>query len=281
MGCKITATLLIFGVFLAVQPTLAQTPAKGRGTSTKAGRGAAPSMDPRAMEVLRKACDFLKTQQQFTYKGEVHHDQVYAGGKKLQLSFELEAQVQRPDKLRISGEGDVLNKLFVYDGKTFTLYDKTRNVYATRTAPADIEAALDKAQKEFGLTVALSDLASPLLYEHISRSLQHALYVGVHKVRGIPCHHLAFDRGREHVQLWIEAGDKPLIRKVILTQKVEAGSPQWSATLTDWNLSPQFQGTPFAFVPPKGSEMIDFAPPRTGARQKARPVGQKRRRGQS
>ena len=281
MRYRIVVTLLILGLFVAVQPVLAQKGGKGKGAAPGAGQVPTTAVDPRAMEVLRSACDFLKAQQKFTYKGEVDDDQVYHGGKKLQYSFDLEAQVQRPDKLRISGEGDVVNKLFVYDGKTITLYDKNHNVYATRAASPDIESALEKAQKELGLTVALSDLASPQLFDHVSKNVQGALYVGLHKVRGIPCHHLAFDRGDLHLQVWIEAGDKPLIRKVILTHMRAPGSPQWTATLTEWNLSPQFPSGVFAFAPPKGAEMIDFAPPQTAARHKSKPVGQKKKGGQS
>jgi|WetSurMetagenome_2_1015567.scaffolds.fasta_scaffold131364_2 hypothetical protein len=279
MRYKMIAAPLILGLFVTLQPALAQKTGKEKGSTSKPSQVQAPAVDPRAMEVLTKACEFLKAQKQFTYKAEVENDQVYYGGKKLQYSFDLEAEVQRPDKLRITGEGDVVHKSFVYDGKTITLYDKNHNVYASHPAPPDIEGALDKAQKDLGLTVALSDLASPQLCEHVTRNLLHGLYVGVHKVRGVPCHHLAFDRGEVHVQLWIETGDKPLLRKVVLTHMQVAGSPQWTALLTEWNLSPQFEGTLFSFIPPKGAEMIDFAPPQTSAGQKSRPAGQKKKGG--
>jgi hypothetical protein len=281
MRHKSIVFLLILGLMLAAQPAFAQKAGKGTAASSRAGQEQKPAVDPRALEVLQKACDFLKAQQQFTYKAEVNDDQVFYGGKKLQHSFDLEASVSRPDKLRITGEGDVVNKQFIYDGKTITLYDKNRNVYVIKPAPAEIEAALDKASKELGLRIALSDLASPQLYEHVSRNLAHGLYVGIHKVRSIPCHHLAFDRPDVHVQLWIETGDKPLLRKVILTHKRVAGSPQWTATFTDWNLSPGLQDSLFAFVPPKGAEAIDFAPPQTAAGQKPKPGSQKMKGGKS
>jgi hypothetical protein len=275
------ATVLMCSLLLAVQPAFPQKAGKGRAAPAGPSLEEPAMVDPRAREVLRQACDFLKAQQQFSYKAEVNDDQVYHGGKRLQHSFDLEAQVQRPDKLRIAGAGDVINKHFYFDGKTITLYDGNHNVYAVRPAPGDIEGALDKAHRELGLTVALSDLASPALYEHVSRDLHHGLYVGVHNVRGVPCHHLAFDRGRVHLQVWIETGEKPLLRKVILTQKLAEGSPQWTATLTDWNLSPQLDAAVFSFVPPKGAEMIDFAPLRATAPQKSKPAVRKKKGGQS
>ena len=32
-----------------------------------------------------------------------------------------------------------------------------------------------------------------------------------------------------HYQIWIEAGDKPVVRKIVITQKMLPGSPQWTA----------------------------------------------------
>ena len=116
-------------------------------------------------------CDFLKSQQQFTYKAEVADDQVYPGGKKLQYAIDMETLVRRPDRLRVNAEGDLIDKQFFFDGKTITLYDKNDNVYGILEVPPDIESALDKANKEFGVRVALTDLASPQLYELISKKL--------------------------------------------------------------------------------------------------------------
>ena len=117
-------------------------------------------------------CDFLKSQQQFTYKAEVADDQVYDGGKKLQYEIDMETFVRRPDRLRVNAEGDLVDKQFYFDGKTITLYDKDDNVYGILEVPPDIESALDKANKEFGVRVALTDLASPNLWELIEQTHQ-------------------------------------------------------------------------------------------------------------
>jgi hypothetical protein len=138
-------------------------------------------------------CDFLKSQQQFTYKAEVADDQVYAGGKKLQYEIDMETFVRRPDRLRVNAEGDLVNKQFFFDGKTITLYDKNDNVYGVLEVPPDIESALAKASKDFGVRVALTDLASPNLWGLINKRIKHSLYVGQSRIRGVLCQHLSFD----------------------------------------------------------------------------------------
>ncbi len=147
-----------------------------------------------------------------------------------------------------------------FNNETLTLYDRDANVYATMQVPANIEGALDKAHKDFGLRVALTDLASPQLWEHVSSKIEHSLYVGMHNVRGVPCHHLAFDGSDVQFQVWIDAGKKPLPRKVVFTQKKLEGSPQWTAYLSGWKTAPHLADTLFKFTPPQGVQKIKFVP---------------------
>ena len=239
MGPNIIGWLLIVGLPLASCPALAQTvqpqqappPAaeKAAPAAAQAEKTTAPEPDPR--QILQKMCDFLKSQPQFTFKAEIADDQVYYGGKKLQYGIDIETLVRRPDHLRVKAEGDLVDKQLYFDGKTITLYDKDHNVYGAMEAPPDIEGALEKANKDFGLRVALTDLASPKLCELLTQGIQHALYVGLHKVRGVSCHHLSLDSDAAQLQVWVDAGDQPVPQKIVLTHKRLTGSPQWTAYL--------------------------------------------------
>jgi len=280
----IVVTALVLATLLLGVPGLAQTVQQPQATppqgekaavpAPQAQKATAPEPDPR--QLLQKMCDFLKSQQQFTYKAEVADDQVYHGGKKLQYGIDMETLVRRPDRLRVNAEGDLVDKQFFFDGKTITLYDKDNNVYGALEVPPNIESALEKANKDFGVRVALTDLASPDLCELIGKRIKHSLYVGLSKVRGVPCHHLSFDGDESQLQLWIDAGDKPLPRKVVLTHKKLPGSPQWTAYLSDWNFSPQLPDSLFAFTPPQGAEKIKFIPVQAGQTPKSKPEKKKK-----
>jgi hypothetical protein len=67
---------------------------------------------------------------------------------------------------------------------------------------------------------------------------------------------LAFDQKNIQWQIWIDAGEKPWIRKLIITEKKVPASPQWTAYFTDWNLSPQLADKLFAFAPPLEGKFI-------------------------
>jgi hypothetical protein len=225
----------------------------------------ATAKEPHPMKVIQQMCDYLKSLKEFYFRSEVTDDQVYYGGKRLQYGIDMETYVRRPDRLFVNAEGDLVNKQFFFNGKTITLYDKNEKVYGTMEVPPDIEGALDKAHKDFGLRVALTDLASPLLWDHISKKVEQALYVGMAKVRGVQCHHLAFDGTDVHLQVWVEAGDNPLPRKVVFLQKKLEGSPQWTAYLGDWNTSIKLGDGLFNFLAPPGVQKIKFAPVKKAA----------------
>ncbi len=275
----LTVMALLLATMLWGVPGLAQTVQQPKATPPQAEKAAVPAPqaekatppEPDPRQILQKMCDFLKSQQKFTYKAEVADEQVYYGGKKLQYGIDMETFVQRPDRLRVNAQGDLVDKQFFFNGKTITLYDKEDNVYGVLEVPPDIESALDKANKEFGVRVALTDLASPTLCDHIGKRIKHSLYVGLSKVRGVPCHHLSFDGDNAQVQLWIDAGDQPLPRKVVLTHKKLPGSPQWTAYLTDWNFSPQLSDNLFDFTPPQGAEKIKFVPVKSSQAPKPKP----------
>lgn len=260
----------ILAVFLLVAPVvgfgqekappLVAAPAPQATTAPAPTAPAAEEAVPDPKEIFRQFCDFLKNQPQFSFKAEVTNNRVYAGGKKLQFGMEVKAAFRRPDKLRIDGDGDLDSKLLIFDGKALTLYDKNRNHYASIDVAGDIDAALDKAYNDYGLKVGLAELGSTQLCNRAHKDLVNALYVGLHKVRGVPCHHLAFDRKDIHYQVWIEAGDKPLLRKIVITQKKLPDSPQWTAYLSDWNLAPSLGDDLFVFTPPAGAQKIKFMP---------------------
>jgi hypothetical protein len=284
MSKKISWRLCILAVILLVAPGVGFAQQKTPAKSPKAaapGPGAAKEKVPDPKEILRQGCDFLKKQRQFSFKAEVYNDQVYYGGKKLQFGLEAEASFQRPDKLRLDGNGDLESKLLIFDGKTLTLYDKNKNQYASIKVTGDIDAALDKAYKKYGLRVGLAELGSAKLGDHALKKVVHGLYVGLSRVRGVPCYHLAFDRKNIHYQVWIATGAKPVFRKIVVTKKNLPGSPQWTAYLSDWNFSPKFADHLFTFMPPAGAMQIKFMPVKKGATKAPKKVKPEKKGGKS
>ncbi|MDR3569588.1 MAG: DUF2092 domain-containing protein [Syntrophobacteraceae bacterium] len=220
----------------------------------------AASSEPDPMAVLQRMCDYLQSLSQFSFRAEATYDEVYSEGKKLQYEARLETYVKRPDKIRVDAVGDILDKEFFLNGGAITLYDKSKNVYADMRVPPNIEGALAKAHNEYNLRVSLTELANPHLWKMLSGRIQNALYVGKTEVRGLSCYHLAFDGPNVELQVWIDAGKKPLPMKVVFVQKKVEGEPQWSAYLSDWKTTAKLSDDLFTFSPPPGVQKIKFVP---------------------
>jgi hypothetical protein len=88
--------------------------------------------------------------------------------------------------------------------------------------------------------------------------------VGSGQVGEVPCGHYAFRQPGMDWQIWIQRGDHPLPRKIVLTTTTDDARPQHTSLLT-WNLAPAFNEAAFAFQPPPGVYKITFAEDKTAA----------------
>ena len=264
MRLRVLCFLVILGLALLGTASFGQEKEKASAPPAPEAKAPAPQAQPAKArdidpkQVIRQMCDYLKSLKEFSFKGEVTDDQTYSAGNKLQFAFSLEGYVKRPDKIRLNAKGDLQNKEFFYDGKAITIYDTVKKVYATAAMPPTIDEALAKANNDYGVRLIVAQLAKTNLFEEITKGVKDEVYVGEGTVFGVKCQHVAFDKGKAVVQLWVEASDKPVLRKVVLTYKEVEFSPQWTLYLTEWNVSPQLADNLFAFSSPQGAEKIDF-----------------------
>jgi hypothetical protein len=77
-------------------------------------------------------------------------------------------------------------------------------------------------------------------------------------VDGTSCEQYAFRQDGLDWQVWIQQGDYPLPRKLVLTTLDDDARPRHSQILT-WNLAPSFNEAAFTFDPPKGAQKIAIA----------------------
>ncbi len=216
-------------------------------------------IEPKAGEALQQMCDYLKNLQQFSVQAEITEDVLLTSGQRIQYARSVEAWVRRPDRFRAESVGDTDNRQLVYDGKIITLLDRNKNFYTTIAAPSELDAALEHGIQAFNLRAPLADLIYTKSYEYLTEGALSGFYVGLSKVQGVPCHHLAFKQKDIDWQVWIENGQTPVPRKFLITDKTAQGL-QFTAVFTKWNTSPQLEDSLFTFVAPEKAEKIDILP---------------------
>jgi len=196
-----------------------------------------PLIGPRTELILRAMSDYMKSVEQFSYRGKISFDDTLPTGQKLQYSADSKVAVKRPNQVYAERLGDTGNKRFWYDGKRATVVDGNLGVYATvEDVPGELGALMDHLMEKYDFAPPLGDLLYPDFYEAVIEEVQFGFYVGLHDVEGLRSHHLAFVTKYIDWQIWIEDGLQMVPRKILITYKALPGSPQYQVILTDWDL---------------------------------------------
>lgn len=226
---------------------------------------AAEPRDPAAIAELKRATDFLAALPRFHIRATVTYDAIQEDGRRLQFEKSGDIYVQRPDRIFADIRlDDGRHRQLWYDGKTLSIAERSRNLHTQVKAPPTIDGMLDMAEELFKDPMPLADL----LYDDLAPLDQRASeadVVGDSLVGGRPCRHLAFRGATVDWQLWVEQGDKPFIRKLVISYREEPGTPQCVALLDLWETPERFADGLFTFVAPQGSQWVKvLVPPPAG-----------------
>ncbi len=216
--------------------------------------GAADSdIDPDAIEALKRMSAYLGTQTSFELKSSGAFDLVLDDGQRLQFGDNATFKVRRPNGFVIERVGDYKDRRFTYDGKQLTVSSPRTAYYAQVEAPPTIRETLALAADRYGIELPLTDLfrwSEP--GGGRADDIQEALYVGPALIDGTRTDHYAFREAEVDWQIWIAQGDSPVPRKIVITDRTDPSSPQYTATLS-WNFRPAFDAQTFAFQAPAGA----------------------------
>jgi len=221
-------------------------------------------IDPNAMKALNQMGAYLRGLKAFQVQAEITTEDVLEDGEKLQYGSTTTLLAEFPGKLRVSMEGEQKSRLFLYDGKDFTLFARRLGYYATVPAPDTIPKLIQAVREKYDVDVPLVDLFTWGGPNATSNEITDATDVGPGTVEGVTCEHYAFRQPGLDWQVWIQLGDHPLPRKLVLTTTTDDARPQHSSVLT-WNLSPSYSAEAFVFDPPGDAHKIVFAEEKTSA----------------
>ena len=92
----------------------------------------------------------------------------------------------------------------------------------------------------------------------ITQEIEDAGYVGLDVVNETVCHHIAWREPGMDVQLWIDQGEVPLMRKLVVTFDAP-GHPRYRAQWMEWNLDPVFDADHFTVIVPDSYREVPLA----------------------
>jgi len=223
-----------------------------------AAQAAEPAVDPAATAALDSMGAYLRTLKAFHVEVATEREEVLDNGLKVQFDAVISLVARKPDRLRVDVSSDRQDRQFLYNGKEFTLWARRLNYYATVPAPPTINELASALEEKFGIEFPLVDLFRWGTTGGSSARITAAVDLGPSSVGGTTCQHYAFRQEGLDWQIWIQLGDFPLPRKLVLTTTTDEARPQYQATYS-WNLAPSFNEDAFTFDPPADARRIVLA----------------------
>lgn len=212
-----------------------------------------------ASALLMNFANFLAQAKQFSVTMKAEYDAVQDTGQKIEFSEVRKITLARPDRIRVDAEqsdGDKSSVLF--DGKEITVSSPNQKIYATVSKSGDVDQAVHYLLDDLRVKLPLAMMYVTDLPAEFKSRVRSVDIVENDVMMEVPCTHIAARTDEVDFQFWVPSQGDPLPRRVVITYKNDPGQPQFSANLSEWNLSPNPPEGFFAFIPPQDAHRIKF-----------------------
>lgn len=207
---------------------------------------------------LKEMSDYLRTAKSYSFHASIQFDDVLPTGQKITFGAESEVSLRRPNGIHARQISDTGAKRLWFDGKALTLLDPVKLSYAVDAVSGNTDQALEHMINVLHFTPPLSDFLYEDPAKALTKNTRFGFAVGGSEVGGVACRHYAFVDQLIDWQLWIEDGKAPLPRKIMITYKTLPSSPQFVATLSDWDFTTRLPDSLFQAEIPAGAIKIPF-----------------------
>jgi hypothetical protein len=171
-------------------------------------------------------------------------------------SDEQQLFLHGPNKLLVRSEGDRGTRDLIYDGDSLCYYSLDKNQYGKIVAPATIMEMIDTVNKLYGIEFPVADFFYPSFVDDILAEATNLAYLGITKVDGKDCFHVAGVAADKSFQFWISDDAYYLPLKLVIVYTAKPMNPQYEAILTGWQINPDLPDAMFQFMPPPKAKKI-------------------------
>jgi hypothetical protein len=278
---RMLVVALAITIFFCVSVNAQQTKQASKSTvpaKKKVVKEKAPpvklTIEPKAMEILKAACDRLATAKSMSFTAVVTYEYPSRLGPPVAYTTKSEVTLQRPDKLRVITPGDGPASEFYYNGKNMVAFAPLENLVAIAEAPPTIDAALKVAYDSAAIYYPFTDLIVADPYKAIQEGLILAFYIGQSKVLGgVTTDMVAYANKDVYLQAWIGADDK-LPRMIRGVYRADPARLRHQLELSNWKLDVDLSQDTFASLNAANAKPMAFArpssPPPLGAKPPAK-----------
>ena len=209
-----------------------------------------------AKRLLKAMSDYVSSQQTIELTFDSDIEVITPELEKIQFTNSGEALLSRPDKLHARRTGGYADVELFFDGKTASIFGRSLNGYAQFDAPGTVDQLITALRVGHGIALPGADLLQSHSYDVLAAGIIEAKYIGRGVIDGRECEHLAFRNAETDWQLWVEVGERPVPRKMVITSKTVNSAPQYTVRVKTWKTGIKPAAKAFTFVPPAGVEKL-------------------------
>jgi hypothetical protein len=211
-----------------------------------------------ARQLLKAMSDYIAAQQTFSFTYQSTIEVVTHDFEKLQFVSSGTATVSRPDKIRVTRRGGFVDLELVFDGSMLSVYGKNLNAYAQVEGKGTLED-LSGRLSDAGIDPPGADLFTANAFDELMDGVTEADHFASAFVNGVECEYLTFRKRDIDWQIWIEAGERPIPRRYVITSKQIAQAPQYTLEISDFKSGSAVASPSFDFEKPATAKKVDMS----------------------
>ena len=175
-------------------------------------------------------------------------------------SDEQQLFLHGPDKLLVKSDGDRGSRDYYFDGNKLSYYSLDKNQYGQIDAPMSLVEMIDTVSKLYGIEFPAADFLYPSFVDDILADSRELVYLGLTKVDGKECYHIAGRAADKTFQFWISDDAYTLPLKMVIVYTSQEMNPQYEAVLSDWQVNPNLPDALFTFTIPHKAQRVKLMP---------------------
>ena len=211
-----------------------------------------PNISPH--ELLRKAADYLYSAKNLNIEAQVEYDNFLTPSLLVQYGGKLHIQMSRPDRLFVDFQDKLASRKIWIDGKNVTYLDVATKHYSQEPSKKTVGMTLAYLNQKYGLTLPLTNLFLTYAFAEISGRTHAIDYLGKTSLDGATVHHVVAHGAVADIQVWIDAGNAAIIRKILIINHGRPFAPRYSARFTKIEKPKKFSKKTFTPVLPEKSQ---------------------------
>lgn len=208
-------------------------------------------------DILDNAYNYIGSMDKYAFKAVVIDNVTLEDGSVTKYRHDATVKIDRPGKLRVDVKGDTRNRSNYLNNGVYTMLDHEFGYYGQLKTPETIDGGLDYIFEKYGIRAPLAQLIYSNTHNRVK--FLKSKNFGTVKVDGIECHYIALSNTIREVHIWIEAGEKPLVKAYSIIDKTGEADHRINTSL-HWDINAKISDSDFVFKVPKNAVKISVEP---------------------